>query len=99
MAAKEKDTSLGTKEVASKLKVEPSFLRRVLRSSGKSRDEDKGRYEFTDKDIPRLAKTIEDYKKEQSKRAEKAKDDTKKASKKASKKKKVEEDDAIEEVA
>ncbi len=58
---------LGTKEVAAKLKVEPRYLRVVLRATrGKAPGEV---YQFEERDIPRLKKMVEEY--EAKKKAEK----------------------------
>ena len=53
------ETTLGTKEVAAKLKIEPRYLRMVLRETrGKAPGE---RYEFSEKDLPKLTQMVKDY--------------------------------------
>ena len=53
------EKTLGTKEVAAKLKVEPRYLRGVLRATrGKAPGV---QYEFTENDIQKLKKMIDDY--------------------------------------
>jgi hypothetical protein len=68
--AKSEEKVLGTKEMAAKLKIEPRQLRVVLRSMGKCTGGE--RYEFKDKDLPKLAQAVKEY---EAKKAEAAKQD------------------------
>ncbi len=93
-AAPEK-TTLGTKEVAAKLGVEPKFLRAVLRSNDRGSAGE--RYSWKPDDpLTKEKKLIADYQAKQEERkanaAKDAKKTPKKAAKKAAKKAKVEEE-------
>ena len=51
--------TLGTKDVAARLKIEPRYLRMVLRATrGKAPGEV---YQFTEKDLPKLQQMVKDY--------------------------------------
>ncbi len=63
------ETTLGTKEVAAKLKIEPRYLRMILRDvRGKAPGE---RYEFSEKDLPKLTQMVKDYEAKKKAAAEK----------------------------
>jgi hypothetical protein len=56
--AKEKEV-IGTAEVAKRLKIDPKQLRKVLRSQA-SKANGGARYEFTESDVPKLRKLIDE---------------------------------------
>src|SRR5690349_9306628 len=65
---------LGSKEMAARLKIEPRALRVILRAEGKGTGGE--RYEFHEKDVPRLAALVKEHEaKRQEAAAEKAKED------------------------
>ena len=60
--AKEKEI-IGTSEVAKRLKIDAKQLRKLLRSQA-SKANGGARYEFTDADVPKLRKLIDEAQQE-----------------------------------
>jgi|HubBroStandDraft_6_1064221.scaffolds.fasta_scaffold479146_2 hypothetical protein len=51
-------TTLGTSEVAKRLKIDPKQFRKILRSQA-SKANGGARYEFTESDVPKLRKLVD----------------------------------------
>ena len=79
----DKPKMLGTKEVAAKLGISPTTLRRILRAAGKNTPGEYSRYEWKpDEDLSKLKKLVEEHTAKEGKKKKKA------AGKKAAGKKK-----------
>jgi hypothetical protein len=51
-------TTLGSSEIAKRLKIDPKQFRKILRSQA-SKANGGARYEFTESDLPKLRKMVE----------------------------------------
>jgi phage antirepressor YoqD-like protein len=56
--------TLGTKEVAKQLKIDPKRLRAIMRANGMHAPKS-GRYEFHEKDIAKLSAAIKEHESKQ----------------------------------
>ena len=84
---KKEEKTLGTAEVAAKLKVTPKFLRVVLRANAKKENEGV-RYQWKpDEDLSKLKTMISEYEERQKERAKNAAEKEKKAAKPKAEKK------------
>jgi len=97
MADKEKKM-LGTAQMAKRLKIDPKFLRVVLRAQPGKREEFK-RYEWEDTEasVKKVQKMVDDYKAEHDKPGPKASTKKEKKAKAGKKSKKPKKDESAEE--